>query len=50
MAIISDDRIEPSVYVQMIDDGSGSSIRIPSVMITEADGVELKKIYSEYYD
>jgi len=36
-----DDRIEYSSAITMIDDGTGSNIAIPSILISEIEGMRL---------
>lgn len=42
LALIFDNVFEESEYITMGDDGSGNSVRIPSVFIKESYGEELK--------
>jgi hypothetical protein len=43
MALIMDNKYEREDYIVMVDDGYGSDVKIPTVMISEYDGEELLK-------
>jgi len=38
LAIIIDDKDEDTMLINMVDDGAGAGIRIPSIIISKKDG------------
>lgn len=47
LVIIADNSVNQNSFIYMADDGSGSSVRIPSLFIREQDGQNLVKVMNK---